>query len=69
MVVLAVSGLVEAFVTPSGLPTAARVAVGVVVWAAFCAYVLVLGRRADRAGETGDVAGGAAETDVAPYAA
>ena len=36
--VLAVSGVVEAFVTPSPLPTWARIGVGVVVLAAFLAY-------------------------------
>ena len=58
-VVLLVSGVVEAFVTPSALPTWARIAIGVVVWAAFIAYVWTYGRRAALAGETGDVA----ETD------
>ena len=55
VVVLAVSGVVEAFVTPSGLPTAARIGIGGLVWAAFLTYVGVLGRRAAAAGETGDV--------------
>lgn len=53
--VLLVSGVVEAFVTPSPLPTWARIAVGALVWGVFVAYVVVLGRRAVRAGETGDV--------------
>jgi len=53
--VLLVSGIVEAFVTPSGLPTWARIGVGLVVWAAFLAYVFGLGRRAALAGETGDL--------------
>lgn len=64
---LFVSGLVEAFVTPSGLPTWARVGIGAVVWLAFLCYVVVLGGRAVRAGETGDVRG-AGRTDVAPTA-
>ena len=54
--VLFVSGVVEGFVTPSGLPTWARVTIGVVCELAFLAYVYVLGSRAVRAGETGDVA-------------
>ncbi|MEV7420498.1 stage II sporulation protein M [Streptomyces sp. NPDC089919] len=54
-VVLFVSGLIEAFVTPSGLPTWARIGIGVLAEGAFLAYVFVLGRRAARAGETGDV--------------
>lgn len=54
--VLVVSGVVEAFVTPSGLPTWGRVTIGVVVEALFLAYVVILGRRAEFAGERGDVA-------------
>ncbi|MFC4004333.1 stage II sporulation protein M [Prauserella oleivorans] len=53
--VLLVSGVIEAFVTPSGLPPWARVGIGVVAEAAFLGYVFVLGRRAAHAGETGDV--------------
>jgi uncharacterized membrane protein SpoIIM required for sporulation len=53
--VLAVSGLVEGFVTGSTLPWPVKVAIGVVVLAAFWAYTLVLGRRAVAAGETGDL--------------
>ncbi len=55
VVVLAVSGLIEAFVTPSPLPTWARIGIGAVAEAAFLLYVLVLGRRAVTAGETGDI--------------
>ncbi|WP_327087363.1 stage II sporulation protein M [Nonomuraea sp. NBC_01738] len=55
VVVLFVSGLIEAFVTPSGLPTWARIAVGVIAELAFLAYVVVFGRRAMRAGESGDM--------------
>lgn len=53
--VLLVSGVIEAFVTPSGLPTWARIGIGVVAEVAFLTYVFVLGRRAARAGVTGDV--------------
>ncbi|NBM21058.1 stage II sporulation protein M [Streptomyces sp. GC420] len=53
--VLFVSGLIEGFVTPSGLPTWSRIGIGVTAEAAFVAYVYVLGGRAARAGETGDV--------------
>jgi hypothetical protein len=56
VVVLAVSGVIEAFVTPSPLPTWARITLGALVWLAFLAYVGVLGGRAVRAGETGDLA-------------
>lgn len=53
--VLFVSGAVEGFVTPSGLPTWTRVTIGVAAELAFLAYVYVLGGRAARAGATGDV--------------
>jgi uncharacterized membrane protein SpoIIM required for sporulation len=53
--VLVVSGAIEGFVTPSGLPTWARITIGVVAELAFLAYVYVLGGRAVRAGDTGDV--------------
>ena len=52
---LGASGLVEGFVTPSTLPWPVKIAIGAVPFSAFWAYVLVLGRRAVRAGETGDV--------------
>ena len=52
--VLLVSGVIEAFVTPSGLPTWARIAIGVAAEALFLLYVFVVGRRAARAGATGD---------------
>ncbi len=55
VVVLLISGVVEAFVTPSPLPTWARIGIGVVVWLAFLAYVWHFGRPAARAGETGDL--------------
>ena len=53
--VLAVSGVLEAFVTPSGLPTAARIGLGVLAWAAFVAYVVLAGRAGERVGATGDL--------------
>ncbi|GGV81969.1 MULTISPECIES: stage II sporulation protein M [Streptomyces] len=54
--VLLVSGAIEGFVTPSSLPTWARIGIGVVAELAFLTYVHVLGGRAVRAGATGDVA-------------
>jgi uncharacterized membrane protein SpoIIM required for sporulation len=66
--VLFVSGLLEAFVTPSGLPTWARIAIGAVAEAVFLAYVFTLGRRACRSGDTGDVEWGD-RTDELPTAA
>ena len=53
--VLAVSGLIEAFVTPSSLPWWLKIVIGALALAAFWTYVLVVGRRAVRAGETGDL--------------
>ncbi|MGW6567368.1 stage II sporulation protein M [Streptomyces sp. NPDC054975] len=53
--VLFISGLIEGFVTPSGLPTWARITIGVAAELAFLAYVYVLGGRAARRGETGDL--------------
>lgn len=56
-VVLFVSGLVEGFVTPSTvLAPLVKIAIGAVPEIAFVGYVVVLGRRAVRAGLTGDVA-------------
>lgn len=52
---LFVSGLIEGFVTPSGLPVWAKIGIGALALAAFLAYMLVLGRRAVRAGQTGDL--------------
>lgn len=65
IVVLAVSGVIEAFVTPSPLPTWARVLIGGCAEAAFLGYVLVLGRRALRAGQSADIA---EAPDFAPVA-
>lgn len=41
---LAVAGLLESFVTPSGLPPLLRVAIGAAVWLLFLAYALGRGR-------------------------
>ena len=43
VLVLAVSGAVEAFVTPSTLPPAARLTIGAVIEVAFIVYIVVLG--------------------------
>lgn len=53
--VLALAGVIEAFVTPSGLPTWARIAIGVAAEAAFLTYVVIFGRRAAAAGVSGDL--------------
>ncbi|GAA1709885.1 stage II sporulation protein M [Isoptericola hypogeus] len=52
---LAVSGLIEGFVTGSTLPWWLKIAIGALALAGFWAYVLVLGRRAADAGFTGDL--------------
>ncbi|WP_278235118.1 stage II sporulation protein M [Isoptericola sp. AK164] len=52
---LALSGLVEGFVTGSALPWWLKIVIGAFALAAFLAYALVLGRRAAAAGETGDL--------------
>jgi uncharacterized membrane protein SpoIIM required for sporulation len=65
--VLAVTGVIEGFVTPSPLPTWARIGIGAGAFVGFLLYVVVLGRRAARAGETGDLAAGLRE-DRAPLA-
>jgi uncharacterized membrane protein SpoIIM required for sporulation len=55
IVVLLISGVIEAFVTPSPLPTWARILIGACAESAFLAYVILLGRRAIRAGLTSDI--------------
>lgn len=57
IVVLFVTGLIEGFVTPSGLPTWARIAIGVIAELLFFVYVWTLGRDAARRGVTGDLTG------------
>ena len=53
--VLAVSGLIEGFITGSTLPWAVKITIGVLALTGFWVYTLVLGRRAVAAGETGDL--------------
>jgi uncharacterized membrane protein SpoIIM required for sporulation len=65
IVVLLVSGVIEAFVTPSPLPTWARIGIGACAEAAFLSYVIVLGRRAAAAGLSPDIE---AAPDVVPIA-
>ncbi len=48
-----VAAVIEAFVTPSPLDTSARVAVGVVAWLAFLAYVVAKGPAAVARGDVG----------------
>ena len=65
IVVLGISGLIEAFVTPSSLPTWARITIGAVAVSAFVGYALGLGRRAVAAGVTGDIQEAPDEVPVA----
>jgi uncharacterized membrane protein SpoIIM required for sporulation len=48
-----IAAIIESRVTPSGLPTAARVGLGVTVWVAFMLYTFGLGRNAALSGDTG----------------
>lgn len=53
---LFVSGIIEGFVTPAPWPWPVKIGIGVAALGGFLAYMLVLGGRAWRAGETGDLA-------------
>ncbi|MFG6476124.1 stage II sporulation protein M [Microbacterium sp. P06] len=53
--VLALSGLVEGFVTPQPWPWQIKLTIGAAALAVFLVYVLVLGRRAVLEGESGDL--------------
>ncbi|GCD92023.1 stage II sporulation protein M [Nocardioides sp. LS1] len=66
--VLFVSGLIEAFVTPSPLPTWARIGIGVLAESCFLAYVFVVGRSAYLRGHTGDLDAALLEDRVATQA-
>ena len=65
VLVLLVSGLIEGYVTGSQLPWGVKIAIGLTALAAFWTYVLVVGRRATRAGFTGDVDEGSREAIAA----
>ena len=67
-VVLMISGIIEAFVTPSGLPTWARIGIGVLAEVVFFAYVFIVGRAAVRRGHTGDLDASLLEDRVATQA-
>ncbi|WP_442928237.1 stage II sporulation protein M [Microbacterium sp. USHLN186] len=53
--VLLLSGLVEGFVTGSALPWPVKIGIGGLALSAFVFYMLVMGRRAARLGESGDL--------------
>lgn len=52
---LALSGVVEGFVTPQPWPWPVKLTLGALALAVFLGYMLVLGGRAHRLGETGDL--------------
>ena len=54
-VALFVSGIIEGFVTRQDWPWAIKIGIGTAALAAFLLYQWVLGRKAYRAGETGDL--------------
>jgi uncharacterized membrane protein SpoIIM required for sporulation len=66
MATFVAAGLIEGFVTGSGLPAGVRVAVGVVAWLVFVAYVYVQGTAAAALGYTGAL--GESERPVQPVA-
>jgi uncharacterized membrane protein SpoIIM required for sporulation len=55
VLVLMVSGAIEGFVTPSGLPTWTRIGIGALAEIAFLTYVFAVGRAAYARGQTGDI--------------
>ncbi|MCR2810227.1 MULTISPECIES: stage II sporulation protein M [unclassified Microbacterium] len=55
VIALAVSGAIEGFVTAQPWPWALKIGIGAVALAAFLLYMLVVGGRAHRRGETGDL--------------
>jgi uncharacterized membrane protein SpoIIM required for sporulation len=54
-IALMVSGVIEGFVTRQSWPWPIKIGIGTVALAAFLTYQWVVGRRAARAGETGDL--------------
>lgn len=55
IILLGISGLEEAFLTPSALLTPVKIAVAAVVYVALVTWVVFFGRRALRAGLSGDL--------------
>ena len=55
ILVLAIAGVIEGFVTAQPWPWALKIGIGVVALGAFLFYMLFVGRRASRRGETGDL--------------
>lgn len=55
VIVLAVAGSIEGFVTAQPWPWPVKIGIGALALALFLGYMLVVGRRAHRLGETGDL--------------
>ncbi|MFB7893171.1 stage II sporulation protein M [Microbacterium sp. NPDC056044] len=55
VIALGVSGVIEGFVTARPWPWPVKIGIGATALALFLAYMLVVGRRAHRLGETGDL--------------
>jgi uncharacterized membrane protein SpoIIM required for sporulation len=66
MATFVAAGLIEGFVTGSGLPAGVRVAIGIAAWLVFVVYVYVQGRAAAALGYTGAL--GESERPVQPAA-
>ncbi|GAA3450286.1 stage II sporulation protein M [Dactylosporangium matsuzakiense] len=62
--VLLVSGLLEAFVTPSPLPNILKDFIGFIVWGAFLLYVFILGRNAEAEGASAAIEGEIAQESL-----
>jgi uncharacterized membrane protein SpoIIM required for sporulation len=62
--VLFVSGLIEAFVTPSGLPTSMRIAIGVMALLGFLGYVFIAGAVGAQRGASADLDAADRDADV-----
>ena len=58
IIVFTFAGLIEGFVTPSSLPTEARISIGAAAFLAFWSYVLLLGPGAAARGHTGRITDG-----------
>ncbi|WP_082771922.1 stage II sporulation protein M [Actinoplanes sp. TFC3] len=56
VVMLLVSGVLEAYVTPSGWPSPLRIGIGFAVWLTFMGYALGAGAAAERRGEDSELA-------------
>jgi uncharacterized membrane protein SpoIIM required for sporulation len=53
--VLLISGVIEGYVTPAPWPWPVKIGIGAAALLAFLAYMLIVGGRAARAGESGDL--------------